>query len=206
MNNGGPAAVAPHGGTTPIFGTNPIAIGIPSKKGPIVLDMSTSEQTWGEINLAKVEKRQLKENIFLDKKGAFTTNPHHAEAIIPFGQAKGYGLNFMIEILTGALVGAKMGLQTKNGCDLGFFFLAFSPEMFTTKKEFEKKVSQLLKEIKSSQKIPEVKEIYFPGERSDKIMQANLSKGYVDIDETVWKKLEAFAKGGDVKKMSHLKE
>src|SRR5262249_61599923 len=34
--------VAPPGGTRPILGTNPIAIAIPSSRGPIALDIGTS--------------------------------------------------------------------------------------------------------------------------------------------------------------------
>jgi LDH2 family malate/lactate/ureidoglycolate dehydrogenase len=35
-------AVAPPGGTRPELGTNPIAFGLPSSRGPIVFDMGTS--------------------------------------------------------------------------------------------------------------------------------------------------------------------
>jgi L-2-hydroxycarboxylate dehydrogenase (NAD+) len=34
--------VAPPGGIRPVLGTNPIAIAVPSSRGPIVLDMGTS--------------------------------------------------------------------------------------------------------------------------------------------------------------------
>ena len=109
INNGGPATVAPTRGIDPILGTNPNAIGIPTSQGPLVLDMATSERPWGEVNLAKVENRPLVEKAFLDKGGEFTTDSDKAAAIIPFAGYKGYGLNFMIEILTGAFVSAKNG-------------------------------------------------------------------------------------------------
>src|SRR5260370_16286672 len=35
-------SVAPFGGTRPALGTNPIAFGMPSSRGPVVLDMGTS--------------------------------------------------------------------------------------------------------------------------------------------------------------------
>src|ERR1700724_250527 len=35
-------SVAPFGGTQPVLGTNPIAFGLPSSRGPVVLDMGTS--------------------------------------------------------------------------------------------------------------------------------------------------------------------
>src|SRR5256714_1869136 len=36
------AAVAPHGGSQPVLGTNPIAFALPGADGPLVLDMGTS--------------------------------------------------------------------------------------------------------------------------------------------------------------------
>ena len=43
-----PEFVAPHGATEAIFGTNPVAIGIPAAEGsdPIVFDMATSAIAW----------------------------------------------------------------------------------------------------------------------------------------------------------------
>jgi LDH2 family malate/lactate/ureidoglycolate dehydrogenase len=40
--------VAPHGSYEPIFGTNPLAIGIPTGAGDtsLVLDMATSAEAW----------------------------------------------------------------------------------------------------------------------------------------------------------------
>ena len=206
LNNGGPMAVAPFGGIDPLLGTNPIAIGIPTEGEPIVHDMATSEKTWGETNLAKVEKRTLQEKTFLDKEGKYTTDPYAVEAIVPFGGAKGYGLNLMFEILTGALVGAKMGSEAKNGYDLGFLFLALSPTMFSSLEQFAQQVSQLVAEIKGSRTMPGVKEILIPGERSEKLMKEKLATGFIDIDGNAWENLLAFAQGKNVKELMGLVE
>ena len=41
-----PEYVAPHGSSEPIFGTNPIAVGIPAAEGPLVMDLATSAASW----------------------------------------------------------------------------------------------------------------------------------------------------------------
>lgn len=205
-NNGGPAAVAPFGGVDAIFGTNPIAIGIPYKGGAIVLDMATSKRTWGEINLAKIERRDLDEDCFFDAAGLPTVDPTKAAAIKPFGEAKGSGLNAMLEILTGAFVGAKMGLQSSNGYDLGFLFLAYSPEMFGTKGAFEAQVEQLLVEIKRSRPESGVAEVFLPGERSARAIASATKTGFVEIAESVWSGLVAFSEGTDVRTAEKLVE
>lgn len=206
LNNGGPATITPFGGVDPLFGTNPVAIGIPTDSGPIVLDMSTGERPWGEVNLAKIERRQLQDKTFLDKEGAFTTDPYKVEAIIPFGGYKGYGLNFMFEIMTGALIGAKMGLESKNGYDLGFVFMAFSPEMFTTKETFDRSVKQLIKHIKASRKAMNVSEIYLPGEKSSLKYKKAIDAGTVEIEQETFDRLREFASGEDIKNKVGLKQ
>lgn len=194
LNNGGPAAVAPFGGTDPIFGTNPIAIGLPTSSGPIVLDMATSKKTWGEINLARVEERQLPKETFYDQAGRFTRSPHAAVSVKAFDEHKGYGLNFMFEVLTGAFVGANMGLQSQNAYDLGFLFMAFSPSMFTSGHRFAESMRQLVKEIKASKKLPGVRAIYLPGERSEQQLKNARRQGTIEIPERMYKKLLKFAK------------
>lgn len=44
FNYGGWPRIAPTGSIDPFFGTNPIAIGIPGEKFPIVIDMATSKK------------------------------------------------------------------------------------------------------------------------------------------------------------------
>jgi len=205
LNNGGPAAITPFGGTDPLFGTNPIAIGIPTRTEPIILDMATSEKPWGEINLAKIEKRSLQEKTFLNNEGKFTTDPDKVNAIIPFGGYKGSGLNIMFEIMTGALVGAKMGLATQDSYDLGYLFLAYSPTMFTTQEKFYDEVEQLVKEIKNSKKMENVKEIYLPGENSLEQYKKTIDIGEIEIEENIWQHLCEFEQGIDIETKSNLK-
>lgn len=189
LNNGGRSVVAPFGGSQAVFGTNPVAIAIPTPRGPILLDMATSLKPWGEVELAKMEKRQLPADVFFDKNGKVTQDPYQAVAIKPFEGYKGYGLNFMFEILTGAFVAAKMGWQTKTTYDLGFLFMVFSPTLFTSKKKFGQGVRALVKDVKRSKKLPGVKEIFLPGEQSDRKRQAALRTGTVVVEESAWLKL-----------------
>lgn len=41
-----PEYVAPHGSSEAIFGTNPIAVGIPAAEGPLIMDLATSASSW----------------------------------------------------------------------------------------------------------------------------------------------------------------
>src|SRR6476620_2919062 len=50
-----PRLVAPPGGTRPVLGTNPIAIAVPSSRGPIVLDMGTSAYMMTEVMIGLLD-------------------------------------------------------------------------------------------------------------------------------------------------------
>lgn len=104
-------AVAPIGGKEPIIGTNPIAIGIPSNKNYVSVDMATSATARGKLLEAMRKGEKISENVALDSEGNPTIDPQAAlkGSILPFGAHKGYALAFMIEIIAGPLVRAAYG-------------------------------------------------------------------------------------------------
>ena len=70
-----PEYMAPYGSYEPIFGTNPIAIGLPTKDSPIVLDMATSTCTLYHLVTCREENKELEYNLAYDEQGAITTDP-----------------------------------------------------------------------------------------------------------------------------------
>ena len=150
-------AIAPIGSNVPIIGTNPIAAGIPSKTY-IALDMATSATARGKILESKRKGEELPPNVALDKDGNMTTDPEAAleGSILPFGGIKGYLLAFLIEIMTGPLVGAGYGLgvtgtsNPKEDCTKGDLFIAIDPTKFVEREVFEEQVEGFLDEIKEN--------------------------------------------------------
>lgn len=67
--------VAAWGGIDAVFGTNPIAVAIPSDGRPLVLDMSTSSMTFGDLLVASREGKKLPEGGALNAAGQPTIDP-----------------------------------------------------------------------------------------------------------------------------------
>ena len=67
--------VAPPGGMRPVLGTNPIAIAVPSSRGPIVLDMGTSAYMMTEVMLRERLGKSLPEGVALGPAGEPTRDP-----------------------------------------------------------------------------------------------------------------------------------
>ena len=87
-------AIAPLGGSKPLIGTNPIALGIPSETY-ITVDMATSVTARGKIIESKRKGLDLPDGWALDKAGNPTNDLEAAleGSILPFGGFKGYALS-----------------------------------------------------------------------------------------------------------------
>ena len=119
-----PGAMAPWGGSKPVFGTNPIAFAAPrSGAAPIVVDVSLSKVARGKIMAAQQKGNALEEGWALGPDGEPTTDPDVAlrGTMLPLGDAKGTALALMVELLAAGLTGANYA------ADASSFFSADGP-------------------------------------------------------------------------------
>ncbi len=132
-------AVAPYGGSSALFGTNPMAFAWPRENAtPIVFDMATASMAKGEIQIAARDGHSVPLGTGLDKNGNDTTDPKAIEdggVILPFGGHKGSALSMMVELLAAGLVGEQFSFEAavndnKDGGPPqgGQLLIAFSPE------------------------------------------------------------------------------
>jgi len=119
-----PAAIAPWGGATPLFGTNPIAFACPRTGAePLVVDLSLSKVARGKIMVAAQKGEPIPEGWALDAEGRPTTDAKAAlnGAMLPMGDAKGAALVLVVELLAVALTGSNFGWEASS------FFTADGP-------------------------------------------------------------------------------
>ena len=136
-----PAAIAPFGGSTPIFGTNPIAFAAPRHRNhPLVIDLSLSQVARGKVMVAAKEGQSIPEGWGLDQDGQPTTDPKAVlqGSMLPMGGAKGAALVLLVEILAAALGGAHFGFEASSFFDaegeppaVGQTLLCIDPELFS---------------------------------------------------------------------------
>ena len=188
--------MAPFGGAEKVLGTNPIAIGIPNRNKPLILDMSTSVVARGKIVLAKEKGEEIPEGWAINKDGEITKDPKEAleGALLPLGGPKGSGLAIMVDLLTGALAGVAVGKSVKGTFDMkhegtkGDLFMAVDPQSFTDLENFLDKVEELKDQIKHSRKAKDVKEILLPGEVEYMTKQRREKEG-IPLTEELCKEL-----------------
>lgn len=111
------ALVHPFGGTEPLLGTNPMALGIPTGAAPFIFDFATSTVSMGKIRNHALQGSDIPSDWAVDAAGRPTTDPTEAVAIAPFGGPKGYGLGLGIELLVAALAGTCFAPDTRGTID-----------------------------------------------------------------------------------------
>jgi len=109
--------VAAHGGTKPIFGTNPMAFAWPRKaRPPMVFDQASAAMARGEVMIAARDGAELPEGTGIDAQGRPTRDPKAVleGAQLPFGGHKGSALALMIELIAGPLIGDFLSIEAED--------------------------------------------------------------------------------------------
>mmetsp|Transcript_25253 Transcript_25253/g.30576 ORF Transcript_25253/g.30576 Transcript_25253/m.30576 type:complete len:311 (-) Transcript_25253:220-1152(-) len=196
-----PEWVAPHGSMQAIFGTNPIAIGIPRGLNgrPLVLDMATAAYSYGALNKHKVAGTSIPPGVALDPQGRATLDPSEAlkGAIKVMGDShKGSHLALMVEVLGGALVGAAVEgkHQAKNW---GNMMLAIDPQLLGPSEDFEERLHIVLNRVKGAKKAEGVEgEILLPSERGDRLAAQREAANEIEVERNLLAALETRAAEG----------
>lgn len=112
-----PAAMAPWGGKTPVFGTNPIAFATPvADAEPLVIDLALSKVARGKVMAATQKGTPIPDDWAFDVDGNPTTDPFAAMkgTMAPSGGAKGAALALMVEVLAAGLTGANFSYEASS--------------------------------------------------------------------------------------------
>ncbi|MBP7736696.1 MAG: Ldh family oxidoreductase [Spirochaetes bacterium] len=181
-------SIAPTFGIENMLGTNPLVFGIPTdEEFPFVIDCATSISQRGKIEVYARQGKVMPEGWVIDNQGNSTTDANEAlkklidgtAALTPLGGIgedgggyKGYGYATVIEILCAALQAGSF-LKMLTGFDkgrkvpyhLGHFFMAIDISHFIDPADFKKTAGDILREIRSSKKMPGQERIYTAGEK-----------------------------------------
>ena len=196
-SHGGAARVAPPGGKAPRLSTNPLAMGVPHKNEPLVLDFSTSATAEGKVRVKKIAGEKCPDGWIVDCEGRPTNDPNvlyqnPQGSILPMGGAqayKGFGLGLMVEIFTGAISGGVCAREVpypkKGNC---VFMMLLDPARYGGRDHFRCEVEQLVSYIKSCPRIEGVPEILLPGDPERRMCAQRMTEG-IPLDDENWRAL-----------------
>ena len=177
----------PWGGLTMLLSTNPIAVAVPAHdEPPVVLDMATTVAAYGKVKAKAQRGEPMPEGWMIDRQGRPLTDPTRADEgfLLPIGGYKGYGLALIVGLLSGTLNGAAMGREVvdfnhdfQTPTNTGQAIAMIDIAAFGDPAEFKQRVDVLVREMRSSERLPGVDRIWLPGEQSHAKRIANQRDG-----------------------------
>lgn len=153
-------AVAPHGGTETLLGTNPLSITVPSSdEVHLTADLATSAGAYGKVVAARNEGRPIPPGWAVDAAGRPTEDPGEAidGALLPFGGAKGSAVAVLVEALSASLTDAAYAHRTRDiwadpssRMNTGHLLVALDTAAFAGRVHTEQRTRDLQERIRSS--------------------------------------------------------
>ncbi|MBI1904424.1 MAG: Ldh family oxidoreductase [Planctomycetia bacterium] len=200
-DNGVLTCVAPPGGFSPRISTNPVAIGVPSADGPMVLDISTSVVANGKVRVAHLAGRPCPPGWLQDALGNPTTDPAVRFAdppgtLLPLGGAQGYkgfGLGLFLDFLVGGLSGGycppapQQAAPTNN-----VLLLAWDGARFAGAEHLKHEIEKLTRFVRQTP-TRDGRPIRLPGDHSRELRAQRLAEG-IPVDDGTWRLLADLAR------------
>ena len=181
----------PWGGLDMLLSTNPIAAAIPAgDEKPIILDMATTVAAYGKVKTKALRGEAMPVGWMVDRQGKPLTDPKRADEgmLLPLGGMdggyKGYGLALIFGLLAGTLGGAAMGRDVidfnhddTSVTNTGQAIAAINLAAFGDAVAFKARVDVLIRDIRASERMPDVERIYVPGEHSQETRAKRMREG-----------------------------
>ena len=214
VNVRGSLLVAPFGGSDRRGSTSPLSIGVPSKDTDhIILDMATSTVAEGKVMVAQKGGKPLPAGALIDSNGNLTINPevmygkinenevpnseNGTGAITAFGLHKGSGINFMMEILGGALTGSGVsaGIDDKEKRKFanGMLSLYVKVDSMVNFEYFLNEVRSYADFVRSSPPANKNEKVLIPGDKEISTYKDRLANG-LPVAPIVWQNIKQTAK------------
>jgi LDH2 family malate/lactate/ureidoglycolate dehydrogenase len=184
--------VAPHLGASPRLNSNPIAWGVPAAEHPpVFIDYATSACAVAKLMLAADKGMPIPEGWLIGPDGKPSTDPldwQRGGALLPFGGHKGYGLMFLIELLSGGLSGMSCAPLPDYQPAFSAVVMAVNISAFQPLEEFKQRADRLVAATKEARKAEGVQEILVPGEPEWQTLARRRREG-LDIGDAIWQRI-----------------
>jgi LDH2 family malate/lactate/ureidoglycolate dehydrogenase len=195
-------SVAPHGGRERVFGTNPLAwsLPVPSGRGPLVADFSTSAIPEGLVAMAQARREPLPPGAVLDRDGRPTLDPgdyYAGGALLPFGGHKGSSLVLLIELVASLLTGGVPSSSTEYGPGNPAVIIALDVAAFLPLPDFLRHTGDLLRRIETSAPADGASRVLIPN-ALELETAARRKRDGIPVPAALWTELEALGRDANV--------
>lgn len=196
--------VVAHGGRRGKLGSNPMVFAAPAGEkgadhGPVVVDLSTSAASEGEVRHRVARSEPVPEGWLIDAAGNPVRQGDGLDAdpptafLLPLGGRqqghKGFGLSLMVEILAGVLTGCSLsGAETEERANCAFF-VALSPQLAgRDEASVRRDVLELTRHLQDvgPNGSGEASRVEIPGWAARELRQQRLVEGSMALPTPLW--------------------
>jgi 3-dehydro-L-gulonate 2-dehydrogenase len=173
------------------LGNNPLVFAVPFGNEAIVLDFAMTQFSYGKIEAAKIEGKELPFAGGFNKNDELSNKPGEVlETMrgLPIGYWKGAGLSLLLDILATIL---SAGLSTKELSQqeveygVSQVFICFDLKKLNNFPSIENTVATIINDLKASDLIDPGNPVRYPGERVIETRKTNLKKG-IPVNSKTW--------------------
>ena len=177
--------VAPHGGIAPRFTPNPLAAGIPTGGGPILIDISSSTTANGLCQRLAAADERLPGPWLIDREGQTTDDPRvlfngQGGSLLPLGGLdlghKGFALALIVEAMTSALAGHGRADDVKRW-GASVFLQIINPDCFGGRDAFLRETNFFTQSCTETPVRPGAPSVRLPGQAALSRRAAQLTHG-----------------------------
>ncbi len=176
------------------LGNNPLVFAVPYENEALVLDFAMTQFSYGKIEAAKIEGKQLPFAAGFNKNDELTTQP--AEILetmrgLPVGYWKGAGLSLLLDILATLLsAGLSTNELSQKEAEYGVsqVFIAIDPRKLNNFPAIESTITNILNDFKASDLIDPQNPVRYPGERVLQTRKGNLKDG-IPVNKEAWERI-----------------
>ena len=179
--------VVPLHGSEARFGTNPLAVAVPTaEEPPFHLDMATSTVPLGRIMLSLRAGEALEPGWATDREGRATTDAeegYRAKRLLPLGGSfdlgghKGQGLAMVVDIVSGLLSGAGVLDQVSVDKGVGHFFAALQIDGLRDVDEFKAEMDGFVRAVMATPGAPDAEPVIYAGVKEARSREERLVHG-----------------------------
>jgi 3-dehydro-L-gulonate 2-dehydrogenase len=184
------------GGADRRIGNNPLVFCVPYGESWVLFDGAMAQFSYGAIESAQLEGRQLPVAGGYDEQGRLTTDPDAIAKtwrVLPIGFWKGSGFSVLMDMMASVLSGGKtvseigqQGHTPEDEYGLNQMFIAIKADTSWG----SEKIDTIIADIKASVLAEGVTGIRYPGEREKRVREENLKQG-IPVNEDIWNAVKA---------------
>lgn len=179
------------------IGNNPLVLAFPRQNGHIIVDMAMSQFSYGALELARLEEREMPVDAGFDTHGMLTRDPDQviqSQRILPTGYWKGAALSFVLDIFAGCLslgnTVARVGRLEGDEHGVSQVFMAIDYQKIAPNSETDVITEDAINDLLASTPAQEDGRIIYTGQLTQEIRRKNMAEG-IPVDERIWQEIMA---------------